>query len=104
MLALFYFSQSDHFILILPFLLKFKPILPKKSSIQLDGAIFYLSQLERSISSFTQIKKFQLIPCKAPLNWQLNMKVVESAVVIFEFFLLSIFARASFARLDDLRK
>ena len=32
------------------------------------------------------------------------MKVVESAVVIFEFFLLSIFARASFARLDDLRK
>ncbi|CBY22421.1 unnamed protein product [Oikopleura dioica] len=31
------------------------------------------------------------------------MKVVESAVVIFEFFLLSIFARASFARLDDLR-
>merc|ERR1719223_1356742 len=47
--------------------------------------------------------KLQLIPCKVPLNWQLNMKVVESAVVIFEFFLLSIFARASFARLDDLR-
>jgi len=43
-----------------------------------------------------------VLPCVAPLNWKRNIKVIESMVVIFEFFLLAILARVAFTRTDDL--
>lgn len=62
--------------------------------------LIFISGVQRLI--FSALTTSRLIPCVAPLNWQRNMKVVESSVIIFEFFLLSILARVAFTRTDDL--